>query len=277
MEEISINLASSDLVRLRALAAEDGSSEADVVGTALAVYEQARNAPKVYGLSSEAAKTADAVAADELQNRSGDWGEFMLSSGWDAAYATGRAPWDIPRAQPAFVRVAERGGFKGRVLDAGCGTGEVAMLAAAHGADAVGVDISGQAIGQARAKAARRGLNVRFEVGSVFKLSSLRQTFDAIADTGMFHIFDDDDRARYAASLASVLAPGGLLYLECFSNAGSGAAGSFGPRRVGREEFAQVFADGWTVVDVIPEFLQVAPGATGNMNAPAWLATIRRT
>jgi SAM-dependent methyltransferase len=276
MEAISISLASSDRARLRALAAEDECSEADVIGTALAVYEQARNAPKMFGLEPKAG-AAGGVAADELQSRSGDWGEFMLSSGWDAAYATGRAPWDIPRAQPAFVRVAERGGFKGRVLDAGCGTGEVAMLAAAHGADAVGVDISQQAIGQARAKAARRGLNVRFEVGSVFKLSSLGQTFDTIADTGMFHIFDDGDRARYVTSLASVLAPGGLLYLECFSDVVGGASSSSNPRRVGRDEFTQAFTDGWTVVDVIPEFMQLAPGASGNMNAPAWLATIRRS
>ena len=275
-EEISRLLADSDAARLRTLAAEDGLSEAEVVGTALAVYGQARKAPKLYGLGSEPAANggpAAGVAPDELQARSGDWGEFMVSSGWDAAYATGQAPWDIPRAQPAFVRIAQRGLLKGRVLDAGCGTGEVAMLAAAHGADAVGVDISSQAIALARAKAARRGLNIRFEVASVFKLWNLNQTFDTITDTGMFHIFNDGERARYAASLASVLVPGGLFYLECFSDT---VPGDSGPRRVRREEFAEVFKDGWTVVDVVQETLHVAPGATGNTTAPAWLATIRR-
>lgn len=270
-EEISLLLASSDAARLRALAAEDGISEAEVVETALAVYGRAREAPKLYGLGNKSANGGP-PPPDELQARSGAWGEFMLSSAWDAAYASGQAPWDIPRAQPAFVKLAQRDLLKGRVLEAGCGTGEIAMLAAAHGADTVGVDISAQAIAQARAKAARRGLNVRFEVGSVFKLSDLGQTFDTVADNSMFHLLTDDERELYAASLASVVVPGGLCYLECFSDAVPGD----GPRRVRREDFAEVFKDGWTVVDVVPENLHVAPGATGNTTAPAWLATIRR-
>jgi predicted RNA methylase len=55
---------------------------------------------------------------------------------WDAVYAAGMPPpWDIGRPQPAFVRLARSGVLAGRVLDVGCGTGEHALLAAAHGAD----------------------------------------------------------------------------------------------------------------------------------------------
>ncbi len=52
---------------------------------------------------------------------------------WDTAYAEGSAPapWDIGRPQPAFARLADRGLLAGRVLDAGCGTGEHTLLAAA--------------------------------------------------------------------------------------------------------------------------------------------------
>ena len=44
---------------------------------------------------------------------------------WDDSY-TGEtpAPWDIGRPQPTFLRLAEEGLLAGRVLDAGCGTGE---------------------------------------------------------------------------------------------------------------------------------------------------------
>ena len=127
-------------------------------------------------------------------------------TGWDSAYEAGsRAPWDIGRPQPAFVRLADGGLLRGRVLDAGCGTGEHALLAAARGADAVGVDISPRAIGQARRKAAERGLAVRFEVGDALSLDELGLTFDTVIDSGLFHVFDDADRARYVASLASVL------------------------------------------------------------------------
>ena len=90
---------------------------------------------------------------------------------WDSVYVAGTPPpWDIGRPQPAFVRLADSGLLSGWVLDAGCGTGEHAMLAAAHGADAVGADLSPRAIEQARAKAAGRGLMARFEVADALHL-----------------------------------------------------------------------------------------------------------
>ncbi len=105
--------------------------------------------------------------------------------GWDEAYAASRpAPWDIGRPQPAFVRLAEQGLLSGRVLDSGCGTGEQALLAAAHGADATGVDVSERAIQRAVQKAAERGLQARFEVADALHLGDLGLTFDTIIDAG---------------------------------------------------------------------------------------------
>ena len=111
----------------------------------------------------------------------------------------------------------------------GCGTGEHALLAAARGADAVGVDLSPLAIEIARRKAAERGLAARFEVADALNLGSLGLTFDTIIDSGVFHVFDDSQRARYVTSLGSVLRPGGSCYLMCFSDR---QPGDWGPRRV---------------------------------------------
>src|SRR3979490_780676 len=121
----------------------------------------------------------------------------MTGPSWDDAYAPSTpARGDIARPQPAFVRLAEQGLLAGRVLDAGCGTGEQTLLAAAHGADAAGVGGSGLAVRRARQKAAERGLVARFEVGDVLRLADLGLTFDAIIDSGVFHVFDDAHRAR---------------------------------------------------------------------------------
>jgi SAM-dependent methyltransferase len=66
-----------------------------------------------------------------------------MATWWNAAYtAESPAPWDTGRPQPAFARLAEAGRLTGSVLDIGCGTGEHALLAARHGADAVGVDVA---------------------------------------------------------------------------------------------------------------------------------------
>ena len=192
---------------------------------------------------------------------------------WDSAYEAGsRAPWDIGRPQPAFVRLADGGLLRGRVLDAGCGTGEQALLAAAWGADAVGVDVSPRAIEQARRKAGERGLTVRFEVADALSLGELGLAFDTVIDSGLFHVFDDADRARYVTSLASVLPSGGTCYLMCFSDR---QPGTLGPRRVRQEELHTAFGAGWAVTAIVADAFEVNPGL-GTPSAQAWLATIRR-
>ena len=65
---------------------------------------------------------------------------------FNETYDGGPPPWDIGRPQPAFVELADHGLLVGRVLDVGCGTGEHALLAAAQGADATGIDAVPKAI-----------------------------------------------------------------------------------------------------------------------------------
>jgi SAM-dependent methyltransferase len=200
---------------------------------------------------------------------------------WDQMYTgSAPAPWDIGRPQPAFVRLADEGLLRGRLLDAGCGTGENTLMAAARGADAVGVDVAATAIERARAKAAGRGVPARFEVADARELGRLGLTFDTITDSGVFHVFDDDDRARYVASLASVLRPGGTLYLMCFSDR---QPGGYGPRRVRREELIDAFRDGWDVASVTADAFHVNQGfgfevdpGRGQAVAQAWLGIFKR-
>jgi cyclopropane fatty-acyl-phospholipid synthase-like methyltransferase len=194
---------------------------------------------------------------------------------WDSAYALDAEPppWDIGRPQPAFLRLADRGLLSGRLLDSGCGTGEHTLLAAARGAEAMGVDISQVAIERARDKAAERGVPARFEVSDVLSLEKFGMTFDTIIDSGVFHVFDDEDRARYVASLASVLRPGGYYYLICFSDR---QPGDWGPRRVREDELRSAFSDGWAVSSIEADTFEINPGMP-TPTVQAWLAVISRT
>lgn len=193
------------------------------------------------------------------------------SQGWDSAYVAGPPAWDIGRPQPAFIRLAEAGLLSGQLLDAGCGTGEHVLLAAAHGAQAMGVDLSPLAIKTARAKAAERGLAARFEVGDALHLKRLGLTFDTVIDSGLFHVFDDTDRASYVASLAAVIRPGGTCYLMCFSDS---QPGTWGPRRVRRDELLSAFRDGWEVASLTADEFTINP-IQGMTAAQAWLAVLR--
>ena len=94
-----------------------------------------------------------------------------------------------------------------------------------------------------------------------------------VIDSGLFHVFDDADRARYVTSLASVLPSGGTCYLMCFSDR---QPGTMGPRRVSQEELRAAFSDGWAVASIVAEAFEVNPGL-GTPTVQAWLATIRRT
>ena len=198
---------------------------------------------------------------------------------WDAVYAQDAAPppWDIGRPQPAFVRLADRGLLSGRLLDSGCGTGENVLLAASHGAETTGVDISPRAIARAREKAAERDLAARFEVADALRLGQLGMTFDVLIDSGAFHVFDDADRERYVASLAAALRPGGQLYLMCFSDR---QPGTVGPRRVRQDELRAAFSDGWEVTSIEADAFEVNPiefsQGTQAAAAQAWLASLIR-
>jgi SAM-dependent methyltransferase len=207
----------------------------------------------------------------------------VTTPSWDAAYAgSAPPPWDVGQPQPAFVRLAEQGLLTGQALDVGCGTGEQTLLAASSGAEALGVDVSPLALEQARGKAAARGIpaaaggqigSARFEVADALSLADLGLSFDTIVDSGLFHVFDDDSRSRYIASLASVLRPGGHLYLMCFSDR---QPGTFGPRRISQDELRAAFRDGWTIDTIAAESFAINTGAFDTATAQAWLATIAR-
>jgi len=194
----------------------------------------------------------------------------MTGLPWDASYHDGPAPWDIGEPQPAIVRLASEGGFAGDVLDAGCGSGENALLVASLGLSVLGVDVAETAIALARAKAAERGIDARFEVADAFQLESLERTFETVLDCGLFHTFDRDERPKYVVSLASVMKPGGTLYVLCFSDQGADA----GPHPIREDELRTAFAasSGWSVASIKRD--RVRTRFHDEHGAPAWFATI---
>jgi SAM-dependent methyltransferase len=188
---------------------------------------------------------------------------------FDALYAS-TPPWEIGRPQPAFLHLAESGLLRGRVLDVGCGTGEHALLAASLGLDATGIDAAPTAIGLAERKARARNLKVRFLVWDALDLPALGEQYDTVLDCGLFHVFDDVDRARFVDSLRAVVVPGGRYYMLCFSDR---QPGDWGPRRVSQDEIRTSFAQGWRVESIEAATMDVTISPDG---ALGWLSVIAR-
>ena len=182
----------------------------------------------------------------------------------------GHPPWDVGHPQPRIAELADEGILDGRVLDVGCGTGEHTLMAAGRGHPAVGVDLVPAAIDKARAKAAERGFESGFAVADVLEPGSIEGPFDTIIDSGVFHVFDDDDRNRYVTRLRELLTPGGQLLLMCFSDA---QAGQEGPRRVSESELRAAFAEGWRVRSLEAARFESTMHPGG---ARAWLAVISK-
>ena len=185
-------------------------------------------------------------------------------------YATGTPPWDIGRPQPEFVRLAAEGAIRGSVLDAGCGTGENALHIAGLGHEVWGIDGAPLAIEKAQARARERGIAATFLIGNALTLATLDRMFDTAIDSGLFHVFPDDDRERYVQGLAAVLNPGGRCFMLCFSEH---EPGTDGPRRVTQDEIRAAFRDGWRV-----DSIRAARFETNREigAARAWLAAITR-
>jgi SAM-dependent methyltransferase len=191
-----------------------------------------------------------------------------------SAYS-GQAPWDIGRPQKAFVEVANQ--VTGSILDVGCGTGEHALFFARRGHKVLGIDYLEEPIKRAKEKADDRGLPVGFLVMDALVLLELPEMFDTAIDSGLFHVFSNEDRRRYVEGLARVLKPGGRLFLLCFSDK---EPGTHGPRRISKKELRRAFADGWEIESIQAASFEVVPNlkdiSFSEGGPKAWFVMARR-
>jgi SAM-dependent methyltransferase len=191
---------------------------------------------------------------------------------FETAYA-GQSPWEIGRPQKPFIYVADW--IKGDVLDAGCGTGENALFFADRGHMVTGIDFLDEPVRRATLKAAERRLPAEFIVMEALALKVCPNRFDSVIDSGLFHVFSDEDRRRYVDGLATVLKPGGRLFLLCFSDEEPGTH-----RRVTKQELHDAFVEGWSVESIEPSRYEVRPDLkdmTFSEGGPkAWFVVVRR-
>lgn len=98
-----------------------------------------------------------------------------------------------------------------RVLDVGCGAGQIAIPAARKGARVTGVDIATNLIEEARARARAEGQEVQFDEGDAEMLPYEDASFDCVVSLigAMFAPRPE----RVAAELVRVCRPGGRIVM----------------------------------------------------------------
>jgi SAM-dependent methyltransferase len=147
---------------------------------------------------------------------------------WEQLYAAGERPWGEGPSELARLVVARLGSSPaaGRtrssvtLLDVGCGYGrDSRYLARELGCAVVGIDPSPAAITAARATR-RRDLDVEFLTADPMSLAAVPEhagRYDVLFAGQVYHLLGPMGRREFAASLAALAPPGGLLFLSALS------------------------------------------------------------
>ncbi len=171
--------------------------------------------------------------------------------GWEARYRetpVEALPWYCPDLDRDVEKVLGRlGRRRGRILDLGTGPGTQAIALARRGFQVTAIDVSATAVEQARRRAVREGVEVRFLVDDI-RDTRLGETFDLILDRGLFHVLAPEERHRYLEALKRLLPAGGYLLLKCFSAKETRPEGP--PHRYRPEDIGRIFGPDFTVVDL---------------------------
>jgi SAM-dependent methyltransferase len=151
-------------------------------------------------------------------------------------YESGDTPWDVGRPDFNLVEVVTKKPISNcKVLDIGCGTGDNSIWLAQKRFQVTGTDTSDVALGKAKEKASRAGVECDFLLVDFLKNKIEGSPFGFVFDRGCFHSFgSENDRRSFAQNVAFHLEEAGL-WLTIVGNADEHRQGPGPPQRTAGE------------------------------------------
>jgi 2-polyprenyl-6-hydroxyphenyl methylase / 3-demethylubiquinone-9 3-methyltransferase len=137
-----------------------------------------------------------------------------LAAEWWAPRGPMRALHEMNPLRATWIvdRINRHGLTPGTLLDVGCGAGLLAEALAATGIPVLGLDAAPAAIAVAQAHAEGRGLPLTYRLGRIEELVAEGQRFPVV--TALEVIEHVPDAEAFIATLADLVAPGGLLFVS---------------------------------------------------------------
>lgn len=167
-----------------------------------------------------------------------DWDQYYIDETIESM------PWFYENLDHDFKNALEKLKLsKKSVLDIGTGPGTQAIEMAKLGFDVTAIDISEAAVIKADFRSKREGVKVTFLRDNILE-TRIQQTFDIIIDRGCYHVHPPEKRKSYSDILNNLLAPGGYLFLKCFSHL---EPGSEGPYRSKPEDIQEAFSSNFKI------------------------------
>jgi SAM-dependent methyltransferase len=169
---------------------------------------------------------------------------------WKEIYgqqAAEQMPWYFEALDPDLERALDvQQVGPGRALDLGTGPATQAYALAKRGFSVIASDLSEQAIEQARAGAAQRGIALEAVQDDILA-TRLQGPFDLILDRGCFHVLEPSDRAAYARTVSSLTKQGAWFFLKCFSEE---QPGEIGPYQSSPADIESIFRASFEIVSI---------------------------
>jgi 2-polyprenyl-3-methyl-5-hydroxy-6-metoxy-1,4-benzoquinol methylase len=126
--------------------------------------------------------------------------------------ATGEQDYNIIAARNgAVLRVIEAMGDVERLLDVGCGTGQLVIEAARRGVHSVGVDFAADMIERCEVNRKAAGVEASFVAASFFDLPDPPAPYDVVSALGFIEYLSIEQMEAFFARAAKMLRPGGAL------------------------------------------------------------------
>lgn len=121
--------------------------------------------------------------------------------------------------QNKLYKITKRYLKKGKVLDAGCGTGELALLFASRGFKSFGIDNSEESLRIARNTSRQLLLPATFKIMDVLNVKFPKNSFDAVIANGVLHHTNDPNLGF--KNLLKITKPGGIILVVVYNKLGS--------------------------------------------------------